>query len=140
MRKMLAVPSYQAPRVLGTLFRLMIGLGSIPFFTSSSPSWADSGILNIVAQQGEVLIDKGGVTLADVRDADAYRASRIENAIHVQHETIDEFLAIAEKSKPLIIYCYHGNSSQGAANYFDGLGFSEVYSVDGGFEAWRSKY
>ena len=76
----------------------------------------------------------------ELTGADAYRASRIENAIHVQHETIDEFLAIAEKGKPLIIYCYHGNSSQGAANYFDGLGFGEVYSVDGGFEAWRSKY
>lgn len=94
----------------------------------------------ISIDEAKALIDQGGVTLADVRDADAYRASRIENAIHVQHETMDEFLAVAEKSKPLIIYCYHGNSSQGAANYFDGLGFEEVYSVDGGYEAWRSKY
>jgi thiosulfate sulfurtransferase len=53
---------------------------------------------------------------------------------------MDEFLAVADKAKPLIVYCYHGNSSQGAANYFDGLGFKEVYSVDGGYEAWRSKY
>jgi thiosulfate sulfurtransferase len=94
----------------------------------------------ISIDEAKALIDKGGVTLADVRDADSYRAGRIENAILVQHETIDEFLAIADKSEPLIIYCYHGNSSQGAANYFDGLGFDEVYSVDGGFEAWRSKY
>jgi len=94
----------------------------------------------ISIDEAKALIDQGGVTVADVRDADAYRAGRIENAIHVQHETMDEFLAVAEKNKPLIIYCYHGNSSQGAANYFDGLGFGEIYSVDGGFEAWRSKY
>jgi thiosulfate sulfurtransferase len=94
----------------------------------------------ISIDEAKMLIDKGGVTLADVRDAGAYGAGRIENAIHVQQETIDDFLAVAEKSKPLIIYCYHGNSSQGAADYFDGLGFAEVYSVDGGYEAWRSKY
>ena len=36
--------------------------------------------------------------------------------------------------------CYHGNSSQSAAAYLVGQGFSEVYSVDGGFELWRATY
>jgi len=94
----------------------------------------------ISIDEAKTLIDAGGVTVADIRDADSYRSARIENAIHVQHETMEEFLEIAAKDKPLIIYCYHGNSSQGAANYFDGLGFIDVYSVDGGFEAWRAKF
>lgn len=94
----------------------------------------------ISIDEAKAIIDQGGATIGDVRDADAYRSGRIADAIHVQHETIDEFLQVAPKDKPLILYCYHGNSSQGAANYFDGLGFKEVYSVDGGFEAWRSKY
>jgi thiosulfate sulfurtransferase len=94
----------------------------------------------ISIDEAKVLIDNGGVTVADVRDAGAYNSSHIENAIHVQQETLEDFLAVAQKDKPLVIYCYHGNSSQGAADYFDGLGFSEVYSVDGGFEAWRAKY
>ncbi len=33
--------------------------------------------------------------------------------------------------------CYHGISSQGAAQYLVNQGFEEVYSVDGGFEAWH---
>lgn len=94
----------------------------------------------ISVEEARELIDRGGVTIGDIRDSDAYRAGCIEGAVHVQHETIDEFLQVAPRDKPLILYCYHGNSSQGAANYFDGLGFQEVYSVDGGFEAWRSKY
>ncbi len=32
------------------------------------------------------------------------------------------------------------NSSQSAAAYLVGQGFSEVYSLDGGFELWRSTY
>ncbi len=33
--------------------------------------------------------------------------------------------------------CYHGISSQGAAQYLINQGFDAVYSVDGGFEAWH---
>ena len=94
----------------------------------------------ISIDEAKALMESGGATIGDVRDADAYRASSIENAVHVQHETMDEFLAVAAKDKPLILYCYHGNSSQGAANYFSELGFKEVYSIDGGYEAWRLKY
>jgi thiosulfate sulfurtransferase len=94
----------------------------------------------ISIDEAKALMESGVATIGDVRDADAYRAGSIANAIHVQHETMDEFLAIAAKDKPLILYCYHGNSSQGAANYFSELGFVEVYSIDGGYEAWRLKY
>ena len=42
--------------------------------------------------------------------------------------------------QPLVVVCYHGNSSQSAAAYLAGQGFSEVYSLDGGIELWRSTY
>jgi thiosulfate sulfurtransferase len=38
------------------------------------------------------------------------------------------------------VVCYRGNSSQSAAAYLASQGFSEVYSLDGGFELWRSLY
>jgi thiosulfate sulfurtransferase len=41
---------------------------------------------------------------------------------------------------PLIVSCYHGNSSQSAAAYLCSQGFTEVYSLDGGFEVWRTTY
>ena len=90
--------------------------------------------------EAKAMIDAGGVTIGDVRDADSFGDARIETAINLAHETMDEFLALAAKDKPLMLYCYHGNSSQGAANYFSELGFVEIYSMDGGFEAWRQKY
>lgn len=94
----------------------------------------------ISIDQAREIIDGGGVTIGDVRDADSYRSGCIAGAIHLQQETLDEFLQATPRDKPLLLYCYHGNSSQGAADYFNGLGFEEVYSIDGGFEAWRAKY
>jgi thiosulfate sulfurtransferase len=94
----------------------------------------------ISIDDAKALIEQSGATIADVRDSGAFRASSIENAINIQQENLEEFLASADKNKPLIVYCYHGNSSRGAADYFSSQGYDEVYSMDGGYEAWRLKY
>jgi len=94
----------------------------------------------ISIDEAKALIDKGSVTIADVRDADTYLAGNIENAINIQQDSMYEFLAAADRDQPLLVYCYHGNSSQGAADYFFNQGFEDVYSMDGGYEAWRLKY
>ncbi len=94
----------------------------------------------ISIDEAKVLIDKGGATIADIRDAGTHLSGNIENSINIQKETMEEFLSTADKDKPLIVYCYHGNSSQGAADYFSEQGYTEVYSMDGGYEAWRLKY
>ena len=39
---------------------------------------------------------------------------------------------------PVLVYCYHGISSQNAAAFLIERGFETVYSLDGGFEAWRA--
>ena len=94
----------------------------------------------ISIDEAKALIDKGGITSAAGSDADTYLASKIDNAIHIQQESRDAFLAAADRDQPLLVYCYHGNSSQGAADYFFNQGFEDVYSMDGGYEAWRLKY
>ena len=94
----------------------------------------------ISIDEAKVLIGSSTVTIADVRAADAYSAGCIDNAVHIQQDTLEDFVASAAKDAPLIIYCYHGNSSQSAADFFSEQGFEDVYSVDGGYEAWRQKY
>ena len=94
----------------------------------------------ISIDEARALIDEGGATIADVRDADTQRSGNIANSINIQQENIDEFLSAADRDKPLIVYCYHGHSSQSAADYFSEQGFAEVYSIDGGYAAWQSKY
>ena len=46
------------------------------------------------------------------------------------------FVSESDKDIPLIVCCYHGISSQGAAAYFAEQGFREVYSLNGGYDAW----
>jgi thiosulfate sulfurtransferase len=39
--------------------------------------------------------------------------------------------------QPVLVICYHGISSQGAAQYLVNQGFEQVYSVVGGFDEWK---
>ncbi|MFT6029610.1 MAG: thiosulfate sulfurtransferase [Oleiphilaceae bacterium] len=93
----------------------------------------------ISIEEAQTLIKTQEVTLLDVRDPGSFAAGNIENSIHVTNDNVQIVVNSANKDNPLIIYCYHGNSSQGAADYFSGLGFQQCYSVDGGFEEWKAK-
>ena len=88
-------------------------------------------------EEAQKLIQSQEVTIVDVRDPAAYQAAHIEGAVPVDDENINEFLTKTPKDKPLVCYCYHGFSSQSAAQFFSQNGFADVYSIDGGFEEWK---
>ncbi|MCL6417353.1 thiosulfate sulfurtransferase GlpE [Aestuariirhabdus sp. Z084] len=93
----------------------------------------------ISVEEAEALIRQGDVTLLDIRDPTSFAAGNIQNSVQVSNTNVGDILSTADKDKPVIIYCYHGNSSKGAAEYFYSMGFKESYSVDGGFEEWKLK-
>lgn len=88
-----------------------------------------------VAAAREIMSREGALVL-DVRDADSYQRGHIEGAQLATKENFQGFVSNAPKDKPLIICCYHGNSSQAYAKHFADHGFADVYSLDGGYEAW----
>jgi len=83
------------------------------------------------------MMQSEAVTLLDIRDEHAFQAGHIADAIHLTNENVAEVIASLALDKPAIIYCYHGNSSKGAADYFYHLGFKKAFSVDGGYAAWQ---
>ena len=86
------------------------------------------------------LEEKDSATIVDIRDPASFEAGHIPNAIHLSDATIEQFIIDTDKDKLLVVYCYHGVSSQGAAAYFSEKGFKEVSSMIGGFEGWISAF
>lgn len=76
----------------------------------------------------------------DIRDIDSHQKAHIPSAKHLDNQGIHDFLASAELERPVVIYCYHGHSSQAAAHFFVEQGFTNIYSMDGGFTAWQKDY
>ena len=89
--------------------------------------------------EAQTLREKGAVVV-DVRDPQTFAASHIPDAQHLDNHSIADFIRAADLDAPVVVVCYHGNSSQSAAAYLVSQGFSDVYSLDGGFELWRATY
>jgi len=85
-------------------------------------------------------LDAKSADFVDIRDPGSYAEAHVPGAIRLDDRSVGPFLQSSDKSRPLIIYCYHGNSSLSGAAFFRSQGFTEVYSMAGGFEAWRSRY
>lgn len=96
-------------------------------------------IRHIATSDAKTLIAKGEVILADIRDRESYIAGHIEGATHVSNDNLQDFIRDNDLDRPLIVYCFHGLSSQPAAQFLLDQGFEEVYSLIGGYEAWRSE-
>ena len=86
--------------------------------------------------KAQEMVEEGSVNVIDIRDPGSYSAGHIPSAVSLNDTNVKEFIESADKEKPLIVYCYHGISSRGAAEYLSQNGFKEVYSMTGGFEAW----
>jgi len=85
-------------------------------------------------------IQSGEVVVADIRDPQSFAAGHVENAFLLNNSTMTEFSRVTEFETPVLVFCYHGHSSQGAAQYLANLGYEEVYSVNGGFEMWKQNF
>lgn len=92
---------------------------------------------HINCQQAAELLKETSTQIVDIRDPASFQAGHIKNSVNIDNQNVADYIREADMDAPLIVVCYHGNSSQGAANYFHQQGFDDVYSLDGGYEAWK---
>ena len=78
--------------------------------------------------------------VVDIRDPASFQAGHIPGAIHLSNENIPDFLRDADYDAPVVVCCYHGISSQQAAQFLISQDFTDVYSLDGGFVQWQAEY
>jgi monothiol glutaredoxin len=96
---------------------------------------APKAVQPLDVQSLKARLERADITVIDVRPA-ADRALAPFAAAQVLDEDALPRLAALPKDTPLAFLCHHGNSSRGAAEHFRGLGFRDVYNVEGGIDAW----
>lgn len=73
----------------------------------------------------------------DVRTPDEYSNGLLHSAINMDYYADDfsEKVAGLDKKRPAFLYCAKGGRSHQAAEIFKEQGFTEVYDLDGGYDA-----
>jgi len=78
--------------------------------------------------------------VVDIRDPASYENGRITNAISLNNDNLADYIRSTNFNTPIIVCCYHGNSSKSAAEFLSSEGFKDVYSLNGGFTQWQNEY
>jgi sulfur dioxygenase len=103
-------------------------------------SIAKQNITEVNSEMARNLLKEGDITLIDTREESEFAAGHIDNAILIPRGTLEFKLStvpeMADKSKPVLIYCRTGGRSALAAQTLQTLGYTNVLSLAGGFEGW----
>lgn len=91
----------------------------------------------ISPMQASIVISADNALVLDIRDDFSYREECIDGAMLNHDGLMQSLLKKKEYDRPIIIYCYHGISSKDMAEFFCTLGFRRVYSLEGGYVAWK---
>jgi rhodanese-related sulfurtransferase len=83
------------------------------------------------------LLTRDPLLVLDSRDQNSFDLKHIASARRLSSDNLDATLLATPKATPVLLYCYRGNASQVYGQMFADFGFTEVYSLDGGFDAWQ---
>ena len=94
----------------------------------------------INVEEAHQKMHQGQAVLVDIRDPQSFAMGHTPGAFHLTNDTLGAFMRDNDFDTPVMVMCYHGNSSKGAAQYLLQQGYDAVFSVDGGFDAWHRHF
>lgn len=79
------------------------------------------------------------VVLLDVREHDELAAATVSDARHIPMREIPARLVELDRAVPVVVMCHVGGRSRRVAEFLLGNGFSKVFNLKGGIDAWSTE-
>lgn len=98
-----------------------------------------SNLKCIECNEAQHFLEQGALIL-DIRDTESFNQGHPSKAQQLTNDNVQQLLQTLDSQQHILVLCYHGISSQSAAQFIAEQGFSNTYSVNGGFSAWQSLY
>jgi rhodanese-related sulfurtransferase len=89
------------------------------------------------AQLSDYLAAHPQALVLDARDERSHAQGKLAGSFRLDGRNHERLLMRESRERPVLIYCYHGNSSQTYAQMFVDFGFAEVADLIGGWTAWE---
>ncbi len=82
-----------------------------------------------------------GAVVLDVREPDEYDQGALPDAVHIPRGHLEAQVEgrLLDKTAPTVVYCAGGVRSAFAAKTLQELGYTDVFSVAGGFGKWKDE-
>ncbi len=126
-----------AQRADGVTIDMVEGLNG-PSFKLDNPN-APAPVNQIMPQELKQLIDAGKrFEFFDVRTPEERQTAQIPGTRLLDQETA-AYIGGLPKDTMMVFHCHHGGRSQQAAEHFRERGFTNVYNLAGGIDAWSAE-
>lgn len=90
-----------------------------------------------VAAARKLVAERGDVVLVDVRAPQEFAQGYVEGSRNVPFIDLMEGRHALPKDKPILLICSIGGRSFAAVQLLQEKGYTQVYNLDGGINAWR---
>jgi rhodanese-related sulfurtransferase len=99
---------------------------------------AKSRIVECDVDEARARVTSGAV-LIDVREDNEFEAGHAAGAVHMGRGIIERDIVqkYPDKDQYLVLYCGGGYRSALAADMLQKMGYNRVFSMDGGWKAWK---
>ena len=95
-------------------------------------------IRELSAPELEALLASGAaLELVDVRTHDERAMAAIDGS-RLLDQAYHDALLQRDRDTPIVFMCHHGIRSRHAAEYFRQQGFTNLYNLSGGIDAWSA--
>lgn len=104
---------------------------------------AKQRITEIEPAKAKEIINNSSVCLLDVREEHEFINGHLDNAILIPRGElefkIDKQPELSNKSAAIIVYCAGGNRGALATDTLQNMGYTNVMSIAGGYQAWKQQ-
>ncbi|TME84925.1 MAG: molybdopterin-synthase adenylyltransferase MoeB [Chloroflexi bacterium] len=102
---------------------------------------ARTEIKEVTPPEADALRERGTATFVDVREATEWEQGHLPGAIHISKSYIEQQSEghLPDRDSPIVTYCAGGVRSLFAAQTLKEMGYTNVASMSGGFQQWKSQ-
>ena len=93
----------------------------------------------ISASEARAMIQSSpNLLVVDVRTPEEFAQGHLQGAINIPLSNLPTQISSLDRNRPILVYCQTGHRSAQAAALLMNSGFTQVYDMDGGLDAWIS--
>jgi rhodanese-related sulfurtransferase len=74
--------------------------------------------------------------ILDFRDPASFAQGHLDDAQPVSDALLKQLMKDRQRARPVLVYCYRGNTSRDLCQFIAGFGYTRVYNLVDGWEGW----
>src|SRR5947199_5382758 len=114
----------------------------VGYLDGGMSAWQEASLP--VQQLGQMAVERlhslrHELSILDVRDQGEWEEGHIKGATHIPYYFVEQHIQELDNSRPLAVLCASGQRSSLACSILQRHGFTGLFNVEGGMEAWKKE-